>query len=417
MVHGLFTAETPDLDKEVCDYEKTKPYYKALVDKFLKATSAVDGMATSMFPVREMHQLKAVGCGKGIEFDDTEKTISGTVHVVDPAAVKKVQAGVLIGFSQGGGYVGDPIPDPVYKGCVRYVADPGEMSLVDSPCLPQALIDGIKEKTYQYRKADGSVELRKFAMPATSQTAPTVLAPDKTSAKRVLTLKAEQVDKLKKGMYTVAEFARLVDNLRWMQDSVTYERDSEGDDSAVPETMGELLREAVACFMEMADEESQELLAGLAKIGANTMTPEEIKALETKVTKALETVSKAKASMKSLHDHLGKGMQMCKDLMGADEETDDAKKAKDAADLLKAQTDEAARVAAAAAGTGMGTGAPVAKAYTEAEIEAKIAEGIAKAKAAEQANLVKGTLVARPGEQILNKADETQDINSLAPVY
>lgn len=158
LVSGMVTAELPDQDREVCDYESTKPYYKALVERFRKTTSAVAGMETSLFPVREMHQLICAGAGKSIEFDDAAKTIDVTVHVVDQGSCAKVKAGALVGFSQGGDYI-----KTWKKGDLTYyTADPGEVSLVDSPCLAEAVIETLVEKTFSYVKADGSTELRKF---------------------------------------------------------------------------------------------------------------------------------------------------------------------------------------------------------------------------------------------------------------
>ena len=159
-VYGLVTAQVPDAEGEVCDYDSTKPFYKAMVEKFLKATSAVDGMETSIAPLREMHQLKAIGCGKQIDFDDDGKTIRMGFKVVDADAVKKFKAGVLIGFSQGGDYV------KTWKsgGHTWYTADPGEVSAVDSPCLESALVERMKGREFTFAEADGSTRLVKFAV-------------------------------------------------------------------------------------------------------------------------------------------------------------------------------------------------------------------------------------------------------------
>ena len=158
LVYGLVTAEKPDQESEVCDYETTKPFYQKLVARYTKATAAVDGMDQSIAPLREMHQLKAVGCGKSIDFDDSAKTIHMGFHVVETEACRKVRGGVLIGFSQGGDYIKTWKKGPN----TWYTADPGEVSLVDSPCLEDALIQQLVEKTFTYVKENGSTELRKF---------------------------------------------------------------------------------------------------------------------------------------------------------------------------------------------------------------------------------------------------------------
>lgn len=165
-VFGVVTAEQPDLDNEVCDYAGTKPFYQAKVTSMFKLTSAVEGMEPSIMPMREMHQLIAIGAGRTIEFDDANKTIKMGFNVVEPIAIQKFKKGVLIGFSQGGAYVGDPVPDPVHKGCKRYVADPAEVSAVDSPCLPSALVETMKGRTVELRKSNGTTEAVALAIPA-----------------------------------------------------------------------------------------------------------------------------------------------------------------------------------------------------------------------------------------------------------
>lgn len=156
-VYGIVTAEVPDAENEVCDYEGTKPYYKAKVEAMAKATS-IPGMEPSIMPMREMHQLKAIGAGRSIDFDDAAKTIRMCFNVVEPDAIQKFRKGVLIGFSQGGAYVGSLTDDPVHKGCKRYTADPAEVSAVDSPCLPIALVESMKGRTVTLTKASGVTE-------------------------------------------------------------------------------------------------------------------------------------------------------------------------------------------------------------------------------------------------------------------
>jgi hypothetical protein len=148
-VSGIVTAEVPDKDREVCDYEKSKPYYQQWSDEFKKSTDGV-----SLGNLREMHQLSAVGKATDLRFNDQDKEIEMTFKVVDDDAWKKCEERVYTGFSQGGRKVGEQKADPVFKGCVRYTANPAEVSLVDNPCLGVA--------HFAYVKADGSIEMRKF---------------------------------------------------------------------------------------------------------------------------------------------------------------------------------------------------------------------------------------------------------------
>lgn len=150
-VWGVVTAEVPDRDDEICDYDTTTPYYKTLVEEMTKASEVNPEGGTNIFPLRAMHGLIAAGKGIAIEFRDEAKEVYMGFKVVDDNEWKKVQQNVYTGFSQGGRYIkrwkdGD---------FIRYTAKPGEISLVDIPCLQRAHFD--------YVKADGSVEMRKFA--------------------------------------------------------------------------------------------------------------------------------------------------------------------------------------------------------------------------------------------------------------
>jgi hypothetical protein len=147
-VWGVVTAEVPDKDDEVCDYFKSKPYYEAVIAEMSKAT---DG--GNVMPLRYMHQLEAVGKGIGYELRDDDREVFMGFKVVDDDTWKLVEEKVLTGFSHGGVKVGDMVPDPVYKNCMRYVANPSEVSLVDNPCL------GVAHFTYVSKT--GEISLRK----------------------------------------------------------------------------------------------------------------------------------------------------------------------------------------------------------------------------------------------------------------
>lgn len=168
-VYGVVTAERPDRDKQVCNYSKTKPYYQKTVAEMMKATD-VPGMEQSIMPLREMHNLIAAGKGISIDFDDATKTVRMGFEVVNPDSIKKVKKGVLPCFSQGGNYVGELVPSTEFPGCEEYVADPGEVSLVDRGALPGAVIESMKGQSFPLTKRDGSLELVKLDLgPGTSQ--------------------------------------------------------------------------------------------------------------------------------------------------------------------------------------------------------------------------------------------------------
>ena len=391
LVHGLATAEKPDQVNEVCDYLKSKPYFIALGEKYLKISTAIEGLPAdvqSMFPAREMHQLYAAGCGKSIEFDDEAKTIHVSAHIVDKSTCEKVRNKVLIGFSQGGDFMPWDngkylVDDPVYPGCKRYISNPAEISLVDNPCLEEALIDSVralKGREFLYVKADGSRRLEKFKIaepedvpretsgPAKAEgmmkwndgkgltrgnlgltkDAGSILVLDTDSAVRfaygrllqksvaagfgdaieevrahVVDLWKEKVSKtpppttkdleslvkyhlernLKKGMWTVAEFAGIVDTMAWLQRNIECEREYEGDSSQVPEDLIAILRDLTTAFLDYSEEQVKELISALEGVeGEKAMTPQEIQ-------KAQETLAKAKDHMKALATVLGKAME------------------------------------------------------------------------------------------------------------
>ena len=147
-VYGVVTAEVPDKDNEVCDYASTKPEYMKWSADIAKASNG-----KNIGNLREMHGLSAVGAGKALDFDDSAKLVRMGFRVVDDNAWKKCMEGVYTGFSQGGSYVKTWKAD----GFTHYTARPSEISLVDNPCLSTA--------TFEFIRADGSSEMRKFAVP------------------------------------------------------------------------------------------------------------------------------------------------------------------------------------------------------------------------------------------------------------
>jgi hypothetical protein len=146
-VWGVATAEMVDKEGEIFDYSSSKPYFKAWSDEIAKAT---DGK--SLGNVREMHEPSAVGKLVALEFDDELKQVCVGAKIIDDRAWQKCTEGVYTGFSIGGQYV-KAWKDGEY---VRFTANPAEISVVDNPCVPGAHFTAVK--------ADGQIEIRKFAM-------------------------------------------------------------------------------------------------------------------------------------------------------------------------------------------------------------------------------------------------------------
>lgn len=126
MVYGAATDPSEDLDGQGCDAEWLK---RAMPDWFKFAN------------VREQHGPVAAGVGKELTHESGDRWML-KAHVVDANTVKKVEAGVLKGFSIGvrGGKVlrGKASGFPNGKIVDGKIV---EISLVDRPCNPNATIE------------------------------------------------------------------------------------------------------------------------------------------------------------------------------------------------------------------------------------------------------------------------------------
>ena len=328
MPSGTVTAEQPDLDHEVCDYEGTKPFYEKRTSERLAATMKIEGMTPSLMPMREMHQLESIGAGRSIVFEDANKTIKMGFHVVDAEAVKKWRAGCFLGFSQGGAYV-KQWPDPEFAGCTRYIADPAEISAVDSPCLPSAVVESMKGRTVALAKVSGVTEEIPFVV-ATIDTrlSDKFLASEKCvramlasnewdgAARKTILVAAEKLGikpnerdqkaikracakiSLEKGLYEVGWLGDMIEQLHWLGLQSEFERDMEDDGSKVPEGLREAWLKLIAEFKAMAIEEADEIAAAGGEKGEKGM----------KITDQ-DGLTKA---AKSIHEHLAKLEEMHK---------------------------------------------------------------------------------------------------------
>ena len=229
-VWGRATQEVLDKAAEIFDYETSVPFFKAWSEGFAKDT---DGK--SLGNVRSMHSKVAAGKVISIVFNDAEKAIDIGVKVVDDNEWEKVTEGVHTGFSIGGAYV-KKWADPEIKGATRFTADPAEISLVDSPCVPTA-------KFFDVVKADGVVEQVAF------KDAPVPFH------KAALTM-----GELRKGLGTVADLAYTLQGLGWMATRTTYEAEQEGDGSPIPERLRGIVAQLAALLQDMTIEETAELL-------------------------------------------------------------------------------------------------------------------------------------------------------------
>ena len=306
LVYGRAADETPDKSKEKMDYDGSKPHFQKWSTEMSKDT---DGK--SLGNVRAMHGKVAAGVLKGIDFDDTARTIDVCAKVVDDNEWKKVLEGVYTGFSIGGAYGPKSVEKIDGEDYTKYVAIPNEISLVDRPCIPTA-------KFFQVQKADGSVADVEFKEPAVAKAEDDKMAegtvdgtpeqvdeltalmaekglslgsvidllkadkptakdepPEGTSAedwaKMTPAEKAECMKKkpaekmekltpsqLRKGMYECARFAELIAALQGLKMSTEYESYREGDNSPVPQALGAVIQMCAGVLKQMIDEEVAE---------------------------------------------------------------------------------------------------------------------------------------------------------------
>jgi hypothetical protein len=157
-VWGVATEEVEDLSGEIMDYDSSKPLFEA----WSAHASEVTG-GKSLGNIREMHTSIAAGKVIAMNCDDGLKRISIGTKIVDPNSWDKVLEGVLTGFSIGGTYANTWKDGKL----TRYTARPSEISVVDLPCLSTAV--------FEFIKADGTSEMRKFKQGSTDDMAANVL--------------------------------------------------------------------------------------------------------------------------------------------------------------------------------------------------------------------------------------------------
>ena len=147
-IYGRATQQIVDRAGEMMDYDSSKPYFLEWSNDFAKRTNG-----KSYGAIRQQHDAKKA-IGKIIQplsFNDEDKAIDICVKVVDENAWKMVTESVLTAFSIGGSYGKQWVDE---DGISRYTAIPTEISLVDQPACPTAVIEFIK--------ADGTTETKTF---------------------------------------------------------------------------------------------------------------------------------------------------------------------------------------------------------------------------------------------------------------
>jgi hypothetical protein len=148
---GVMASSSPDQSNEVLDWRSSKPHFQRWFGQSLTRTKG-----QSLGNVREMHQPIAAGKLTRVKWDDDNERVYVWGKVVNPTTKLKMAEGVLTGLSIGGDY-GKKWPDTAHPTLTRYEAKPYEVSLVDNPCNPDAVLT---------LSSDGTEKMVKFVTAA-----------------------------------------------------------------------------------------------------------------------------------------------------------------------------------------------------------------------------------------------------------
>lgn len=308
--------------------------------------------------VREMHQPLAAGTAieASIE-EETGKTFFGA-HVVDPVACKKVLTNVYKGFSIGGKVTErDPADKKVIKG-LKLV----EVSLVDRPANPEAVFTVAKAASTPEEDVEDLAEILNDGVVTPAQiielikahktqvegTGSTGAPPQGgvqpgtgTTPEPEGAAKAEGTD-LQKGMYTVSNFASLLQSVSYLIQDTCWEAEYEGDNSPLPAALQSWLKDGLKIFQDMVQEETAELVATLTTSAEKT---EKFQAAQgdvvqkagrrfSKATK--EALGKVHKACKEADEHLT-GMKYDADDVEEEDDTGKAARTDDTNGIAKAE--------------------------------------------------------------------------------
>lgn len=248
MVYGYATTEALDSQGEVIKLDAVKDAW----GDYMKFAN-----------VREMHQPSAVGIVKEYSFDD--KGVEIGAKVVDDDAWAKVKEKVYKGFSIGGKKL-----EKMGEEVTRLMLT--EISLVDRPANPEAMISMFKrDESAEPPKEKTPEEIAKAAAEKAIDDAMAELAgimeKSKMSHTDLLALVKAHVDRpavpeVKKGMYTVAQAASLLEQLDYLQAATEFESRNEGDNSAIPGQIREVCKMLGEALKALVVEEVDEMNGG-----------------------------------------------------------------------------------------------------------------------------------------------------------
>lgn len=210
-VEGIASSETRDSEKELVKGDAMR----GAIPNYMEWAN-----------VREMHQAIAAGTAVELTVDDQNVTHI-KAHIVDEGSIKKVETGVLKGFSIAGTIPtgGRNKVDPTIIERIEL----SEISLVDRPANPDARITQISK-------------MQKGA-----------------------------ADTVAKGLWTVGAFATVVQDLQYLQENTAWEAEYEGDDSPIPARIKAAVKDLCGILCDLVAEETAELVGDAPEAEAVAM--------------------------------------------------------------------------------------------------------------------------------------------------
>lgn len=266
--------------------------------------------------IREMHTNSAVGKTHEATVDDNGLFIG--VKVVDESAWQKVKEGVYNGFSIGGKKI-TKIGNTITKMKLS------EISLVDRPANPEAVFQMFKGEDM----ADEIIDEVINEVPA------------------VEVEKSDNEVDVKKGLYSVAWLADIIQQLSCLQEDSEYEREWEEDNSTLPEELKAQIKALGGILSSMVAEEVAEIVN--ESEGDETIEISEAIADVAKSDEVNNDIAKAGATLsKANRDNLSSIIALCNKMMGDEDTTksdegDDLAKGEDIAKAFEIVKDDLAK--------------------------------------------------------------------------
>jgi hypothetical protein len=220
-----------------------------------------------------MHGSNAAGTAIEAKVEDDGRTFFGA-HVVDPIAVKKVETNVYKGFSIGGRVTERDSMNKALITGLKLI----EVSLVDRPANPEAVFTCYKAELLPEELSDREAVSEMARMLDAKELTPQTMV----KAAKAATAPAPEkptLERLRKGMSGLCEFAALLSNIAWLTQATADEAAWEGDGSALPQQLHDWLASGLMIFESMTTEEVDELLAQ-TKPKESAAAPEIVKAAE-----------------------------------------------------------------------------------------------------------------------------------------